>query len=153
MTNAESPRPRTVLPIESSLLLSDSFGPAEVTDLRHTVTSFAGESGLTGSRLEDFVLAVNELITNAVRHGGGRGSIRLWREGPAVICEVSDTGRGISAERLGDGRRPAPDTAGGWGLWLAKQLSDEMIVESSDLGTTVRISASLDPPPGQPPRR
>ncbi|ASW56590.1 ATP-binding protein [Plantactinospora sp. KBS50] len=142
MTDADPSRPRTVLPIESSLLLSEAFGPAEVTDLRHMVTSFAGRSGLTEARLEDFVLAVNELITNAVRHGGGRGWLRMWCEGPVLICEVSDNGRGISPERLGDDRRPAPDTAGGWGLWLAKQLSDEMIVETSETGTVVRISAS-----------
>ncbi|MFC7549477.1 ATP-binding protein [Plantactinospora sp. GCM10030261] len=144
MTDAHRGSPRTVFPIESSLLLTETFGPAEVTDLRHTVTSFAGGSGLSGQRLEDFILAVNELLTNAVRHGGGQGWLRLWCERRAVICEVSDSGEGIPVDLLGEQPRPAPDVAGGWGLWLARQLTDEMVVHTSETGTTVRIVTSLD---------
>ncbi|WDZ85133.1 ATP-binding protein [Micromonospora cathayae] len=143
MTNAGRPGPRTVVPIESSLLIAEAFDQAQVTELRHSVTSCVRAAGLSGQRLDDFVLAVNELITNAVRHGGGRGWLRLWQESGDVLCEVSDHGRGISAQRLNDRSRPAPDTAGGWGLWLARELSDTMRVETGTAGTTVRISAAL----------
>ncbi|MEH0935593.1 ATP-binding protein [Micromonospora psammae] len=142
MTSAESPTPRTVVPIGSSLLIAEAFDQAQVTGLRHSVTSCAHSAGLDGQRLDDFVLAVNELITNAVRHGGGRGWLRLWRRGDAVVCEVADHGRGISARRLDDRSRPAPETAGGWGLWLARELSDTMEVETGAAGTTVRISTA-----------
>lgn len=142
MTDADPPTARTVSSIDSSLLLAETFGQGEVTGLRHRVTACAGASGLSGQRLDDFVLAVNELITNAVRHGGGHGRLRLWSDGGTVRCEVSDHGQGIGPHRLDDRRRPAPDTAGGWGLWLAKQLSDEMTVETGSAGTTVRISAA-----------
>ncbi|MFE0591781.1 ATP-binding protein [Micromonospora echinospora] len=143
MTNAERPTPRTVVPIERSLLIAEAFDQAQVTELRHSVTSCAHAAGLSGQRLDDFVLAVNELITNAVRHGGGQGWLRLWRAAGSVLCEVSDHGQGISAQRLHDRRRPAPDTAGGWGLWLARELSDTMQVETGSAGTTVRISTAL----------
>ncbi|MFU8871993.1 ATP-binding protein [Micromonospora sp. SL4-19] len=143
MTNAEPPAPRTVVPIEPSLLIAEAFDQAQVTELRHSVTSRARAAGLSGQRLDDFVLAVNELITNAVRHGGGRGWLRLWRQPGKLVCEVADHGRGISAQRLSDRNRPAADTAGGWGLWLARELSDTMAVDSSDAGTTVRITAAL----------
>ncbi|MFC4145981.1 ATP-binding protein [Micromonospora mangrovi] len=145
MTNAEPRAPRTVVPIETSLLIAEAFDQAQVTELRHSVTSCAHASGLSGQRLDDFVLAVNELITNAVRHGGGQGSLRLWHRPGRLVCEVADHGRGISAQRLDDRRRPAPDTAGGWGLWLARELSDSMEVETGEAGTTVRISATVDP--------
>ncbi|WBB79366.1 ATP-binding protein [Micromonospora sp. WMMD882] len=145
MTNGERPTPRTVVPIESSLLIAEAFDQAQVTELRHAVTSCGRAVGLTGQRLDDFVLAVNELITNAVRHGGGRGWLRLWQQADGLFCEVSDHGGGISAQRLNDRSRPAPDTAGGWGLWLARELSDTMRVETGPDGTTVRISAVLDP--------
>ncbi|MFY1624810.1 ATP-binding protein [Micromonospora sp. WMMD723] len=141
MTNAELPTPRTVVPIEPSLLIAEAFDQAQVTELRHSVSSCAHAAGLAGQRLDDFVLAVNELITNAVRHGGGRGWLRLWRRTGELVCEVSDHGSGISEQRLDDRSRPAPDTAGGWGLWLARELSDAMEVESGTAGTTVRISA------------
>lgn len=143
MTNAEPPAPRTVVPIDPSLLIAEAFDQAQVTELRHSVTSCAHAAGLSGQRLDDFVLAVNELITNAVRHGGGQGSLRLWCRTGHLVCEVADHGRGISAQRLDNRSRPAADTAGGWGLWLARELSDAMEVETGAAGTTVRISAAL----------
>ena len=141
MTNAERPARRTVVPIEPSLIIAEAFDQAQVTELRHSVSSCAHSAGLGGQRLDDFVLAVNELITNAVRHGGGQGWLRLWRQRGELVCEVSDHGHGISSQRLSDRRRPAPDTAGGWGLWLARELSDAMEVETGSAGTTVRIRA------------
>ncbi|MCX5067419.1 ATP-binding protein [Micromonospora lupini] len=143
MTNADPHAPRTVVPIEPSLLIAEAFEQAQVTEIRHSVTTCAHASGLDGQRLDDFVLAVNELITNAVRHGGGRGWLRLWREPGALLCEVADHGQGITPQRLGDRSRPAPDTAGGWGLWLARELTDDMEIATSAAGTTVRITATL----------
>ncbi|RIV35971.1 ATP-binding protein [Micromonospora radicis] len=145
MTNAEPPTPRTVVPIEHALLIADAFDQAQVTELRHSVASCAGAAGLRDERLDDFVLAVNELITNAVRHGGGRGWLRLWEEPGLVLCEVSDHGQGISTQRLDERSRPAPDTAGGWGLWLARELTDAMDVETGPDGTTVRITTATVP--------
>ncbi|MFC6014795.1 ATP-binding protein [Plantactinospora solaniradicis] len=146
MSDVDPLAPATVVPNGSPPLLAESFDHGQVTAIRHTVASHAEASGLTGTRLDDFVLAVNELITNAVRHGGGRGWLRLWRSGGTLYCLVSDTGAGIGPDRLDDRRRPAPEIAGGWGLWLARELSDEMLVRSGPEGTTVRISASLDGP-------
>lgn len=143
MTNAETPAPHTVVPIERSPLIAEAFDQAQVTELRHSVASCAHACGLSGQRLDDFVLAINELITNAVRHGGGRGWLRLWHGNGELVCEVADHGHGISAQRLSDRDRPAPDTAGGWGLWLARELSDTMAVETGEEGTVVRVTAAL----------
>ncbi|MEU8332626.1 ATP-binding protein [Micromonospora sp. NPDC048839] len=143
MTNADPHAPRTVVPIEPALLIADAFDQAQVTEIRHSVTSCAHACGLAGQRLDDFVLAINELITNAVRHGGGRGWLRLWHEAELLVCEVADHGHGISPQRLGDRSRPTTDTAGGWGLWLARELTDDMEVVTSTAGTTVRVTTSL----------
>jgi anti-sigma regulatory factor (Ser/Thr protein kinase) len=143
MTDADSYLRPTVVRPDALLLLVETFDRAQVTRLRHTVAALAITAGVTGQRLEDFVLAVNELITNAVRHGGGRGWLRLWRKADCVVCEVSDTGHGMGVERLASRERPAANTAGGWGLWLADQLSDSMVVESGPAGTTVRISTAI----------
>ncbi|MFK3983139.1 ATP-binding protein [Micromonospora sp. NPDC050397] len=143
MTSTQPRGPRFAVPVEPSALLAATFHRGQVSELRHSVAAHAEASGLTGERLDDFVLAVHELITNAVRHGGGRGRLQLWPTTGAVCCEVSDHGTGIDTDRLANRRRPAPDTAGGWGLWLARRLSDEMAVETGPTGTTVRISASL----------
>lgn len=143
MTDGERLAPRTVAPIGAAPLFTREFDRGQVTDLRHAVTSCAQDSGLAGQRLEDFVLAVNELITNAVRHGGGHGQLQMWRDDAGVTCEVSDTGLGIADEQAADRQRPVPGTAGGWGLWLARQLSDEMVVRSGPEGTTVRVRSAV----------
>jgi len=116
--------------------------------LRHSVTSCAGAAGLSGDRLDDFVVAVNELLTNAVRHGGGSGRVALWAEDGGVVCEVSDSGRGLPAQRPEPVVRPAANTPGGWGLWLAEELTDTFDIVTGDGGTTVRVSSrtSLSPP-------
>jgi serine/threonine-protein kinase RsbW len=143
MSDAVPPAPRTVVPVHATPLLADGFNRGQVTGLRHTFAACAESAGLAGQRLDDFVLAVNELITNAVRHGGGTGELGLWLADGMLVCEVSDAGAGIGADRLSNHDRPAPDTAGGWGLWLADQLSEEMVVMTGPAGTTVRISTSL----------
>ncbi|MGW0431329.1 ATP-binding protein [Micromonospora sp. NPDC003197] len=145
MADKEPLAPDTVPSLGLPVLVAEAFDGAEVTGLRHAVASYAEESGLAGQRLDDFVLAVNELITNAVRHGGGRGWLRLWREDSTVRCEVTDSGEGIDTDQLGQRTRPAPDTAGGRGLWLARQLSDDMVVSTGARGTTVRISTAVAP--------
>ncbi|MEE6309447.1 ATP-binding protein [Plantactinospora veratri] len=144
MSDIDPLAPTAVAPDAAPPLLTETFDGDRVTEIRHAVAARAEAAGLSGARLDDFVLAVNELMTNAVRHGGGQGWLRLWRTGEILYCLVSDTGAGIGADRLDDRRRPLPEIAGGWGLWLARQLSDEMVVDSGPAGTTVRISAHLD---------
>ncbi len=128
----------TVGDIGTELLLSEAFDHSRVTALRHSVMSCARAGGLGGDRLEDFVVAVNELMTNAVRHGGGAGRVTVWRAGRWVVCEVSDRGTGLSRPPVRP-ERPPRDTPGGWGLWLAGELTDEMTVTTGTEGTTVRL--------------
>jgi serine/threonine-protein kinase RsbW len=111
-----------------------------VTGLRHTVASCAERAGLSGARLDDFVVAANELMTNAVRHGGGLGHVALWSEAGSVVCEVSDHGPGLADPALNHPHRPAAGEPGGWGLWLAAELTDDLRLNTSPEGTTVRIS-------------
>jgi serine/threonine-protein kinase RsbW len=120
------------------LLISEVFDAGGVTALRHAVASRAGESGLSGDRLEDFVVAVNELLTNAVRHGGGRGRISVWCERDEVFCEVSDHGPGLGPVTPA---RPALGQPGGWGLFLVRELTDEVEIRTGPEGTSVRISS------------
>jgi serine/threonine-protein kinase RsbW len=124
-------------------LLSRAFDAAGIRELRYAVSRCAATAGLAGDLLDDYVLAVNELVTNAVRHGCGAGLLRLWLDEDRLVCEVTDNGDGITRRDADGRRRPAPHVAGGWGLWLARQLSDSMTVVTGGGGTSVRVTAAL----------
>jgi serine/threonine-protein kinase RsbW len=127
-------------------LLSREFTRAQVTAVRHTVTRLAAASGLAGRRLEDFALAVNELVTNAVRHAGGQGRLRLWRADGKLCCEVTDDGPGIPKERIEPSAPPPVSATDGRGLWLVSRLCDDVSIATGPAGTTVRIAAMLSGP-------
>jgi anti-sigma regulatory factor (Ser/Thr protein kinase) len=110
--------------------------------IRSLVAEQGTRAGLAEISREDLVLAVNELVTNSVQHGGGGGTLRIWREPGALVCEVRD--RGFIRDPLA-GRLPPPlDQYGGRGLWLVNQLCDLAQIRSSPDGTVVRVRMRLD---------
>ncbi|MBM2621118.1 ATP-binding protein [Actinoplanes sp. LDG1-06] len=131
----------TVEGISTEVLLDETFDRDAITTLRHSVASCARAAGLTGDRLDDFVVAVNELLTNAVRHGGGLGRVQMWSAAGDVVCQVSDSGSGLAGARLEPAVRPPADQPGGWGLWLAEELTDSFELITGTDGTTVRVSS------------
>jgi serine/threonine-protein kinase RsbW len=108
-------------------------------DVRRDVQHYASEAGLSDLRLYYFVVAVNEIMTNAIHHGGGRGSLRIARVGQHFECEVVDQGPGFSPERVAASGKPAADTLSGRGLWLTRQLCDRVEIASDKTGTRVTL--------------
>jgi len=110
--------------------------------IRSLVAQQGARAGLAEISREDLVLAVNELATNSVQYGGAGGTLRIWREPGALVCEVHD--RGFIRDPL-VGRLPPPvDQYGGRGLWLVNQLCDLAQIRSSPDGTVVRVHMRLD---------
>ena len=115
--------------------LAFEAGPLDA--LRRFVARHAADAGLGGTRASDLVLAVHELATNSLRHGGGRGTLRIWREPDALVCEVSDGGR-IDAPLVGR-ERPVGGRTDGRGLWLANQLCDLVQIRCFPTESVVRL--------------
>jgi len=128
--DASLPRPEP--PVE--LLGFEHDGLAEV---RALVAHGAGDIGLSAERSSNVVLAASEIAANSLRHGGGRGVLRMWREEGALVCEVRD--RGHIRDPLVGRHSPRPGQRGGWGLWLAHKLCDLVQVRSQPGGTVVRL--------------
>ncbi|WP_163554005.1 MEDS domain-containing protein [Candidatus Frankia alpina] len=114
-----------------------AFGPADLGLVRAAAIRAARADGLGEDRAGDLELAVHEVATNSIRHGGGRGVARFWIVDGCLICEVTDSGQ--LADRLAGRRRPDLNLSGGRGLWLVNQLCDLVQLRSGRAGTTARI--------------
>jgi anti-sigma regulatory factor (Ser/Thr protein kinase) len=110
-------------------------------EARRFVSERARRAGLPAERISDLTLAVSELATNSVLHGGGGGTVRVWRESSAFVCEVRDGGR-LSEPLVG---RARPDTSltSGRGLWLVNQLCDLVQLRSLPSGCVARVHMAL----------
>ena len=124
-----------------------AFQAGTLVEVRSLIGRHASAAGLSPSRAADLVLAVNEVATNSLVHGGGKGTLRIWRDPSAVTCEIRDMGRFESP--LVDRERPAPGAAGRRGLWLANQLCDLVQIRTLPGGTAVRLHMWLKPPAAQ----
>jgi anti-sigma regulatory factor (Ser/Thr protein kinase) len=114
-----------------------AFDTDTLVAVRELVAARATAAGLSQPRTGDLVLAVNEVATNSVIHGGGQGVVRIWCEPDAVICEVSDGGAIV--EPLAGRERPPDGHLGGQGLWLCNQLCDLVQIRSFADGAVVRL--------------
>ena len=150
-----SPRGRTASPefslhtsLEGSLPQPDRptatlcFGKADLRTVRQAVARLAHSAGLAPRRNEDLVLAVCEVATNSIQHGGGEGILAVWREDENLVCDVRDRGR-IEDPLVGRERPPGEQVVGR-GLWIANQLCDLVQVRSGDEGTQVRLRMEID---------
>ncbi len=110
--------------------------PDDLETARRFVVERAAADALGTIRAEGLVLAVDELVTNSLRHGGGSGVLRAWREDEDVVCEVADAGT-ISDPLVGR-LRPSFGKHGGRGLWIANHFCDLLQIRSSSAGTKIR---------------
>src|SRR5690242_4539445 len=134
------PTPQTVagrVPRPAGDLLSCVFTGAGVIAARRLVSQVADAAGLADEILSDFVLAVQELMTNTVRHGGGWGRVRLWRDGDLLVCSMTDYGPGFPGEPPDGAQVPPAESAGGRGLLLARRLTDSLHVRARPVGAVV----------------
>jgi anti-sigma regulatory factor (Ser/Thr protein kinase) len=99
--------------------------------------------------LDDAVLVAHELSSNAVRHGGGIGRLRLWRTATALVVQVSDSGQGLPDPAQAGRKRPSPSVPGGRGLWIVRHLAAMRIDQTTD-GLTVTATIALPPGEGPP---
>ena len=123
-----------------------AFGAHDLAAARASVAQIAAGAGTDPARTAELVLAVSEVASNSVRHGGGDGVLRVWQEGDALICEVRDRGR-IDDPLVGR-QRPAPDQQNRFGLWLATQLCELVQVRSLAAGNVIRLHVRVSARPG-----
>src|SRR5579872_7023660 len=149
-----------------ALLLDQEFDSGTLYALRAAVQAHTGQAGLSEDRTGEVVLAIHELAANAIAHRAGRGRLRMWERAGALSCEVADAGpagAGCPTEPspVGAGlpTEPSPDRAGrpsgpseaadpwpavdGHGLWLVRQVADQLDLRSGPRGTRAIVTFAL----------
>jgi anti-sigma regulatory factor (Ser/Thr protein kinase) len=122
-----------------------AFAAGELPRVRALVDRHACDVGLDPDRRSDLVLAVNEVATNSIVHGGGKGKLFAWHANGRVVFEIHDAGE--MRDPLLGRLLPEPGQAGGRGLWLTNQLCELVQLRTGDNGTNVRLQMTLDPTP------
>ena len=93
-------------------------------------------------QVDALVLAVSELVTNAIVHGAGGIEVHLTAEGDTLRLAVVDSG-GDPPARVEP--TPSPGPRGGWGLRLVEQLADAWGAVSEPTHTRVWMERSTAP--------
>ena len=113
----------------------------DLADLRRFVAASASRFGLGEKRVDELVLSADEVATNSLKHGGGSGTLKIWTDHLAIICEVRDGGR-LDAPLAGR-VKPKGEAGSGFGLWLAGQLCDLVQVRAFRDHSVVRLHRLL----------
>ncbi|HZA81576.1 MAG TPA: ATP-binding protein [Actinomycetes bacterium] len=125
-------------------------------DLRRAAARTLG--GVEEGVAADVLLALDEAVSNAIRHGSAAGDpvqVSVERDGDWVEMTVRDGGPTPRLPRLPAEPPPALHT-GGRGLWLILQLVDEVRLQRVGQGTKLilrrRVVSMVDslvgPDPG-----
>jgi anti-sigma regulatory factor (Ser/Thr protein kinase) len=90
-----------------------------------------------GLRAEDVVLAVHELVTNALRVSAAV-QVAAWDDAGLLVVEVCDQGPGLPDQTAGY-VPPGDGVYESRGMWLAWSLADDAAVVSRSTGTAIQL--------------
>jgi anti-sigma regulatory factor (Ser/Thr protein kinase) len=132
------------------LLLDQRFGPGTLYQMRAAALAHAVAAGMPEACAGDVVAVVQELAGNAVRHGAGRGRLRMWSQDGTLHCVVEDGPRPGLAGQAGENGNAGRNAAAQWpyqhghGLWLVRLLADQMSIVSGPDGTRAAAQFALN---------
>ncbi|MFF5212524.1 ATP-binding protein [Streptosporangium sp. NPDC000396] len=118
-----------------------AFHLPDLPDVRDFAAAEALRRGMSQESLADFLVAVNEVATNAVTHGHAtaRAVLRIWTADRTLVVEIHDEGRWNPRETPGM-VPPASHATSGMGLWVARMVSSGLEFETGAAGTFITMS-------------
>jgi hypothetical protein len=122
------PDPTDALPSVAQTLC----GLDDLSRVRHLMTRAAESSGaVSRDTVEGFVTASNEILVNALIHGAAPVELVMWVDLARLTCRITDAGAGIPDTLTG---YRYPRTVGPKGVWVARQLCEDLILSNSQGG-------------------
>lgn len=127
--------------------------PVRVPEVRAFVASFLADVRAPVDVSGEVLLATGEAAANANRHGkrtDGRSEIRVQCsfQRSMVSVTIADDGGGFDAALIHSAGLPDRFASGGRGLYLMRELMDEVDVDSSSAGTTITMRRRMEQAPG-----
>lgn len=116
--------------------------------LRSTLAAHASMFGASDEQIESLLIVASELATNAIRHGGGNGRLRMWHRDDVLYCQVSDEGPGITDPTIGATPPDPTDADAHRGLWICRNLAEELTIQPNPGTAGVTITAAIRRPNG-----
>ena len=139
---------------EKPLELRISVPPVEgIEDIPiAAIEMLAVKMGFSPDAVQDVVQALTEALVNAILYSTSDFDVEVavFASQNSLIVEVRDRGSGFDVDSV-----PPPDfdliseigvKNGGFGIHMIKALVDKVEIESTDQGTTVRMSKFLSIP-------
>ncbi len=105
--------------------------------------------GVDESTVADIAISVSELVNNAILHGNKSAvdkvvTVTVAKENSTVAISVSDQGTGFDPTQVDN---PIDDEnllkEVGRGIFIVKSLMDDIDIQTTDRGTTIRITKSF----------
>ncbi|HXV28664.1 MAG TPA: ATP-binding protein [bacterium] len=114
----------------------------ELPPFRNRLQTWLKEAGYPQKLSGEILVAVQEALTNIIRHayGGKQGKIGISYEddGERVEIILRDQGQPFDAEKIPPPELP-PKKAGGLGLHLIKTLMDQVEYDADREGNVIRM--------------
>lgn len=133
--------------VEPASRSAEASTPGDLAAVRRHVFDASELARLDGERAGGLAVAVNEIVTNAIRHGVPPATITIRLTSSALLVAVHDHGTRFRAPEVyaqhRRAERPGLERTSGRGLWLAAQLCDRLDLDTGADGTTVTLVMNL----------
>jgi anti-sigma regulatory factor (Ser/Thr protein kinase) len=110
------------------LAFSLPVDPARMLRARHRIRDYLDGHGVCGGEIDAVVLAMEEAMTNAVRHSGTQQDLEIslhFARGD-LVAQVKDHGRGFDVGTFDAALEPDLQSTCGRGLFLIARLMDDL---------------------------
>ena len=114
--------------------------------LRSALAAHASQLGAPEEQIENLLIVAGELATNAIRHGGGTGTLRLRHRGGVLSCQVTDQGPGFADSTVGSTPPDPADSSASRGIWICRNLTEEFAIGTNPEGRGAVVTAAIPPP-------
>ncbi|HET6876689.1 MAG TPA: MEDS domain-containing protein [Jatrophihabitans sp.] len=131
---AEAPHPPDTEPLAGTVL----HGGNDLSRARRLLRRVGRvATALDPEAVDGFVVAVNEVLDNGLRHGRPPVELRVWAEPATLCCLVLDSGPGLANPLSG---YRYPELGEPAGLWVARQFCEELVVRNRPGGAEVFLT-------------